>query len=51
MIELKVQSNTFAYLPEYGRSDWGFSHQETSKYIFTFDYEVFRHGKNGAMLR
>jgi hypothetical protein len=34
MIELQVHWNAFAYLPEYGQSDFGFSHLETSKYIY-----------------
>jgi hypothetical protein len=48
MIEHQVHANAFAYLPEYGQSDYGFSHLETSNYIYgvamwehrTFDAEV-----------
>jgi hypothetical protein len=34
MIEHQVYSNAFAYLLECGQSDCGFSHLETSKYIY-----------------
>jgi hypothetical protein len=35
-IEHQVHSNAFACLPEYGQSRCGFSHLETSKYIYGF---------------
>jgi hypothetical protein len=34
MIEHQVHSNAFAYLPAYSQSDCGYSHLETSKYIY-----------------
>jgi hypothetical protein len=34
MIGHQVHSNAFAYLPEYSQPDCGFSHQETSEYIY-----------------
>jgi hypothetical protein len=44
--------NTITYLSEYGQSDCGFSHLETSEYMDvamwehrTFDSEIFRCGK------
>jgi hypothetical protein len=32
--QVRVHSNAFACLPEYGQSDCGFSHLEMSKYIY-----------------
>jgi hypothetical protein len=44
MIKHQVHSNAFAFLPEYGQSDCGFSHLETSNIAMwehrTFDSEV-----------
>jgi hypothetical protein len=34
MIEHQVHLNAFAYLPENGQSDCGFSHPEMSMYIY-----------------
>jgi hypothetical protein len=34
MIEHQIHSNAFTCLPEYGQFDCGFSHLETSKYIY-----------------